>query len=69
MCRTEKVTNIPTLHIGQHAVVENIALSNIYCENQTGELMQLIDDYLAILKRYYIHLRSDGEAIFSDPGQ
>lgn len=50
-------------------MVENIALSNIYCENQTGELMQLIDDYVAILKRYYIHLRSDGEAIFSDPGQ
>lgn len=67
--RTEKVTNIPTLYIGQHTVVENMALDNICCENQTGAPMPLVDNRGTIQRLHCTNLRSDGEDIFSGPGQ
>lgn len=66
--RTEKITAIPTIYVGKNTVVENMALHNVSCENQTGEPMPLFDNRGTVERLTYSNLRTNGDEFFAGPG-
>lgn len=67
--RTERITSIPTLYLGEDSVVENLTLHNISCENLTGIPMPLFDNHGTVEKLYCTNLRTNGDELFAGPGK